>query len=628
MSDAIKHECGVAMIVLHKPLQYYIDKYNTPSFALEKLYIMMEKQRNRGQDGVGMSIVKKDIEIGKDFIYRERSAEQNGLKKIFDKAYNEYNKLSTDKFQDAEYLNQQCSSFGNIYLGHLRYGTHGEMSESVCHPFYRKSNWRSRNLVLAGNFNLTNVDELLEKLISLGQHPRQKADTVLVLEKIGHFLDEEVEKLHIKYKNEGLSNQEISEKIEGEIDIAEILKQSVKGFDGGYVMTGILGYGDAFVFRDPNGIRPCHYFSNDEFTVVASERPAIATTFNIDYDSISELPPAHALILKDKKELQIVSIQGQSERKSCSFERIYFARGTDSEIYYERKMLGKLLAPIVYEKIKKDFKNTVFSFIPNTAELAYMGLIKGLEMIYRKNIIKSLDDNTFEEKSTTGLVEGRIREEKLIIKDVKMRTFIANDSSRDDLVSHVYDITYNSIKKNTDTICVIDDSIVRGTTLKKSIINILSRLKPKKIMVVSSAPMIKYPDCYGIDMSNLGDLLAFRATEALVRKNGKEAIMREIYEKCKLENAKPRAEIQNIVNEFYALFSDEEIINEASSLVTPPGLNCEVELVFQTVENLHKACPNDTGDWYFSGNYATSGGNKVANTAFINFIENKTGRSY
>ena len=623
MSDSIKHECGVALLKLNKSLQFYIDKYQTPTYALDKMYLMMEKMRNRGQDGSGIAVIKRDTHFGHDFIYRERSAESNSLQQIFQRSYAHFEKCTEDQKKDAQYLIQNCDSFGHVFLGHLRYGTHGVNSEKVCHPFYRKSNWLTRNLVLAGNFNLTNVKELMAQLVNLGQHPRQRTDTILVLEKIGHFLDTEVQILFDQYKKEGLGNQEISDRIQRELVIENLLSRAVKGFDGGYNIAGVLGYGDAFAFRDPSGIRPCHYYTDEEVTVVASERPAIATTFNIDYNQINELPPAHALILKNDQPLAIKKIQEPRERLSCSFERIYFARGTDGTIYSERKMLGKLLAPIVYDKIKADFNHTVFSFIPNTAELDYMGLIKGLEQIYRSNIISSINkDNTRE------LVESRIREEKLIVKDAKLRTFITNDQSRNALVSHVYDITYNSIVPGQDTICIIDDSIVRGTTLKQSIINILGRLKPKKVLVISSAPQIRYPDCYGIDMSKLGDLLVFRAAkEILIRKN-QLSFLDQIYDKCKSENQKPFSDIQNILQKFYALFDDNELTKLAGELVTPDHADYEVELVFQTIENLAQACPNDRGDWYFSGNYATPGGNRVANQSFINYYEKNNERAY
>lgn len=627
MSDSIKHECGVALLKLHKPLQYYIDKYNKPTFGLDKMYLLMEKQRNRGQDGSGIAIVRRDTEFGNDFIYRERSAESNSLQRIFENCYKQYNKLNPEKLNDANYLKENCEVFGDIFLGHLRYGTHGDLSEKVCHPFYRKSNWITRNLVLAGNFNLTNVDDLLQNLIQLGQHPRQKADTVLVLEKIGHFLDTEVQIMFDQYKKEGLSNSEITKKIASEINIESILNRSVKGFDGGYVMAGVLGHGDAFVFRDPNGIRPCFYYSNDEFTVVASERPAIQTVFKVDFEDIQELKPAHALILKNEKPVSIVKIQDEKERKSCSFERIYFARGTDGEIYKERKMLGKLLAPKLFDAIEGDFAHTVFSFIPNTSETAYYGLIKGLESIYREQIVKSLQNETNPDL-TKLLVEDRIRAEKIIVKDVKLRTFITNDQSRNDLVSHVYDITYNSIEKYHDTICMLDDSIVRGTTLKQSIISILGRLKPKKIIIVSSAPQIRYPDCYGIDMSNMGDLLIFKAAIALLAERGNTTLIQEVYQNCLAENQKPLAEIQNKVKDFYAPFTEDELSRKAAEIVKPDDIEFEVELIFQSLENLQIACPNDRGDWYFSGDYATPGGNKVANQAFINFVEKKTGRAY
>lgn len=623
MSDSIKHECGVALLKLNQPLQYYIDKYQTPTYALDKMYLMMEKMRNRGQDGSGIAVIKRDTHFGHDFIYRERSAEANSLQHIFQKAYEHYQPLSEEQKHDPSYLLANCESFGSVYLGHLRYGTHGINSEKVCHPFYRKSNWLTRNLVLAGNFNLTNVRDLMEQLVNLGQHPRQNTDTVLVLEKIGHFLDLEVQKLFDEYKAQGMENQEISEKIQREIKIENLLSRAVKGFDGGYHIAGVLGYGDAFVFRDPNGIRPSHFYSDEEITVVASERPAIATTFNIDYNQINEIPPAHALILKNDQPHKLVKIQDELERKSCSFERIYFARGTDGAIYSERKMLGKLLAPIVYKAINADFNHTVFSFIPNTSELAYMGLIKGLEQIYRKNIISSLDH-----QNTVELVEGRIREEKLIVKDAKLRTFITDDNSRNNLVSHVYDITYNSITPGKDTICIIDDSIVRGTTLKRSIINILGRLKPKKIIVVSSAPQIRYPDCYGIDMSKLGDLLIFKAAKEILTRKNNLSYLETIYNKCLAENQKPLTEIRNVLKEFYAQFNDAELTKVAAELVTPENATYEVELIFQTVENLAEACPNDRGDWYFSGNYATPGGNRVANQSFINYYEGNDTRAY
>jgi amidophosphoribosyltransferase len=623
MSDQIKHECGVALLKLNKPLQYYIDKYQTATYALDKMYLMMEKMRNRGQDGSGIAVVKQNIHFGHDFIYRERSAASNSVQQIFQRAYSQYEKVDVQDRKNANVLLQDCDSFGSVYLGHLRYGTHGENSEKVCHPFYRKSSWLTRNLVLAGNFNLTNVKSLMNKLVELGQHPRQNTDTVLVLEKIGHFLDDEVQKLFDQYKKEGIENQEISDRIQKELQIEKILKRAVQGFDGGYHIAGVLGHGDAFVFRDPNGIRPSHYYSDDEVTIVASERPAIATTFNIDYNQINEIPPAHALILKNNQPHRLVEIQEPKPRLSCSFERIYFARGTDGDIYKERKMLGKLLAPIVFQKINSDFKNTVFSFIPNTSELAYMGLIKGLEQIYRENIISSIG-----ETDTKELVESRIREEKLIVKDAKLRTFITNDDSRNDLVSHVYDITYNSIIPNEDTICILDDSIVRGTTLKRSIINILSRLRPKKIVVVSSAPQIRYPDCYGIDMSRLGDLLVFRAAREILERTNQLDFLQTIYDKCVLEVAKDDLNQKNILQEFYAKFSDEELTTVAGELVTPEEANYEVELIFQTLDNLAIACPNDRGDWYFSGNYATPGGNRVSNQSFINYFENNNKRAY
>jgi len=549
------------------------------------------------------------------------------LQDIFKNAYKDFTTLDKEQLKDAAFLKKNCEAFGNVFLGHLRYGTHGGLSEKVCHPFYRKSNWITRNLVLAGNFNMTNVDDLLNHLIELGQHPRQKADTVLVLEKIGHFLDNEVQLMFNKLKAENVPNSEITKIIARDIDLEKVLRRAVKGFDGGYVMTGITGPGDAFVFRDPNGIRPAYYYSDDEVTVVASERPAIQTAFHVDYSKIIELPPAHALILKNGKAPVLCEIQTPKEKKSCSFERIYFARGTDADIYKERKELGKLLAPMVYDAINQDFSNTVFSYIPNTSETAFIGLVKGLEKIYREQIVESIKNN-LNTNDLQLLVEDKVRIEKVIVKDAKLRTFITDDSNRNSLVSHVYDITYGSIRPQVDQLCILDDSIVRGTTLKNSIISILAKLKPRKIIVVSSAPQIRYPDCYGIDMSRLGDFLIFKALIALIKRDQKESVLKEIYELCKIENQKPLEEIENKMIALYKMYSIQELNKKAAEIVTPEGIDFEVELVFQPIENLELAFPEHSGKWYFDGRYATNGGNKVANQSFINYFEGNNARAY
>lgn len=628
MSDVIKHECGIALVRLLKPYQYYIDKYQIPSYGLNKLYLLMEKQHNRGQDGAGVAVIKMDMEPGQDYIFRVRNATTQAIKQIFEKIFKKIGKLKGDKSKSAEWLKQNVESVGEVYLGHLRYGTHGENSEKVCHPFYRKSNWITRNLVLAGNFNMTNNQELMNKLIELGQHPRQSADTITVLEKIGHFLDVEVQTLFDKFKKEGFSNIEITNKIQEELNIAQVLHQAAKNFDGGYTMVGMIGHGDSFVLRDPNGIRPAYYYQDDEVVVVASERPCIQTAFNVPTHSIKELTPGHALVIKKNGEVSEPKILDEQPRKACSFERIYFSRGTDITIYQERKKLGYLLAPLVLKAVNYDYDNTVFSFIPNTAETAFYGLVQGVEEYLNKIKVdkimgKQIDDTTLE-----SILNQRPRVEKLAVKDVKLRTFITEDAARDEMVSHVYDITYGAIQEKKDTIVVIDDSIVRGTTLKQSIIHNLARLNPKKIIIVSSAPQIRFPDCYGIDMSKQGEFVAFKALIALIKETGKEALIKETYENCLAENNKPVHEITNKVKPLYSLFTPEEISKKIAQIIKPDHVTCEVEVIYQTIENLHEACPHNQGDWYFTGNYPTYGGNRVANKAFINFYEGKNQRAY
>ncbi len=628
MSDVIKHECGIAHIRLRKPLQYYIDKYGSPTFALNKMYILMEKQRNRGQDGAGLANIKIDLAPGLRYISRYRSVAQQPIQDVFAKVSKKYRKAQragAGKFMDAEWLRENQAFTGEVWLGHLRYGTHGKNEIENCHPMLRRSNWRSRNLVMAGNFNMTNNDELFEILMDLGQHPKERVDTVTVMEKIGHFLDEEVEKIYKKYK-EKIPNQDITDKIENELDLQRVLRRSCKDFDGGYAMCGLTGYGASFVARDPNGIRPAYYYADDEVVVVASEKPAIKTAFNVNYEDIQEIDPGHALIVNKSGDYALFPITKQGERKSCSFERIYFSRGTDPEIYNERKSLGSLMVPQILKSINFDLKNTVFSYIPNTSETAFLGMVAGIEeylVAKRKEVfldfkphIESLDD----------LLSFRLRVEKLVLKDARLRTFIADDDHRDEMVTHAYDTTYEVIRKGIDTLVVIDDSIVRGTTLEKSILKMLDRLGPKKIIIVSSAPQIRFPDCYGIDMSKITEFVAFRAMIALIEEKNLQYKLDEVYEKCK--KAVKNKERTNCVNELYNEFTYEEISSKITEIVRPDDMKAEVEVIYQTIESLHKAIPAHTGDWYFTGDFPTTGGYRVANKSFINFREGKVVRAY
>lgn len=628
MSDSIKHECGIAMIRLRKPLSYYIEKYGTPLYAVNKLYLLMEKQHNRGQDGAGVANIKIDAEPGSRYISRYRSIDPMPISAIFNKIGKKFKKAQKEGgelFKDEKWLKKNCAFTGEVWLGHLRYGTHGKNEVESCHPMLRQNNWSSRNLVVAGNFNMTNVDELFNNLVKLGQHPKEKVDTVTVMEKIGHFLDEENQRIFDQYKDK-YSNQEITDIIQNEMDLQRVLRRSCKDFDGGYAMAGMIGSGAAFVARDPVGIRPAYYYVNDEVVVVASEKPAIKTAFSAKYEDIKEIEPGHALIIKKNGEYGEYPFIAQQEKRSCSFERIYFSRGSDPNIYNERKKLGKLLIPDVMKSIQNDLENTVFSYIPNTAEISFMGMIEGLEEnLVRERMIASHEAKMPPEKLDQVLT-FRPRVEKLVIKDAKLRTFITDDVHRDELVSHVYDTTYEVIQKEKDTIVVIDDSIVRGTTLEKSILKMLDRIGPKKIVIVSSAPQIRYPDCYGIDMSRMKDFVAFRATLELLKESGKEYLLDEVYDKC--EMAKHDKSAPNYVKELYAPFSYEEVSEKVAEIIKPADLKAEVQVVYQTVENLHKACPNHSGDWYFTGNYPTPGGNKVVNRAFVNFMQGKTVRAY
>ncbi len=630
MSDQIKHECGIAMIRLLKPLDYYQKKYGTPLYGLNKLYLLMQKQHNRGQDGAGIATIKLNAQPGKRYISRHRNSSKNAIEEIFEHVHNYYRDIPKDKMQDAAWLKANYPYVGELLLGHLRYGTHGKNSKETCHPFLRQNNWITRNLVLAGNFNLTNVRELIEELVELGQYPKEQTDTVTVLEKIGHFLDDEVQRLFDWYKTEGYTNQEINARIFEELDVQRILKRASKKFDGGYVMAGMIGHGDAFVMRDAGGIRPAYYYHDDEVVVVASERPAIQTAFNVHFTKVQELKPAHALILKRNGSVSEEQYIEADEKTSCSFESIYFSRGNDKNIYNERKKLGYQLAKPVLDAVQYDFKKTVFSFVPNTAEVAFYGMVEGIHdelNQYKANKIRSLG-REIKDKKLEKILSTRPRVEKLVVKDAKLRTFIADDASRGELVSHVYDVTYGVVANDKDTIILMDDSIVRGTTLRNSILRIVSRLRPKKIIVVSSAPQIRYPDCYGIDMSKMHQFVAFKALIALIKENNLEFLLDEAYEKCKLQEEIDINHVENHVISLYEQFSYEEISAKIAEIVTPPGIKPEVEVIYQTIEGLHQACPNTTGDWYFSGDYPTPGGNRVVNRAFMNFMENKNVRAY
>ncbi len=633
MSDAIKHECGIAVIRLLKPLDYYIKKYGTPLYGVNKLYLLMEKQHNRGQDGAGVANIKFDIQPGARYISRARATGSNAIKEIFGKInsrFEDLNKKSPEKLKDANWLKENVAYTGELFLGHLRYGTFGGNSIENCHPFLRQNNWMTRNLVVAGNFNLTNVDELFNELVALGQHPKEKADTVTVMEKIGHFLDEENERLFKQFKKEGYSNTEISALIARDLNVSQILKAASKRWDGGYAMAGLLGHGDAFVLRDPNGIRPVFYYSDDEVVVVTSERPVIQTTFNVPIEKVKELTPGHALIIKKDGTFNESEIIEPLEKTSCSFERIYFSRGSDADIYKERQQLGTQLCPTILKSVNYDLKNTVFSYIPNTAEVAFGGLIEGLHHYadsIKRQMILELGSNV-NDPELSQILAIRPRIHKIAIKDAKLRTFITNDGQRDDMVAHVYDTTYGVIKEGVDNLVIVDDSIVRGTTLKQSIIKILDRLGPKKIIVVSSAPQIRYPDCYGIDMAKLSDFIAFQAAIQLLKDTFKDNILDKLYKKAKAQESLPKEQIVNVVKEIYEPFTAEQISKKIAELLRPEGTNAEVNIIYQSIEGLHNACPNHKGDWYFTGNYPTAGGNKVVNKSFINFMEGKNVRAY
>ena len=633
MSDAIKHECGIAMIRLLKPLSYYKEKYGTSFYALNKMYLLMEKQHNRGQDGAGLANIKFDMAPGKRYISRHRENTSTPIKDLFahiNGRFEEEFEKHPDHIQDPEWLKQNLPYTGELFLGHLRYGTHGGNTIEHCHPFLRQNNWMTRNLVLAGNFNMTNVDELFDQLVELGQHPKEKADTVTVLEKIGHFLDEENDRLYYDYKEKGYSKVDATPLIGENIDIQNILFESAKKWDGGYAIAGMIGHGDAFVMRDPAGIRPAHWYQDDEVLVVASERPAIQTAFNVRWEDVKEIKPGHALIIKKDGTVSEKQFREPLEQKSCSFERIYFSRGSDKDIYQERKELGRLVVEPVLKELDYDTKNTVFSFIPNTAETSFYGMVKGVEdYINTVKIGKILDGKrSIGADEVRDILNMRARVEKLTIKDAKLRTFITDDVHRDDLVSHIYDITYGTVVRGQDNVVLIDDSIVRGTTLQQSILRIVDRLGPKKIVIVSSAPQIRYPDCYGIDMAKLGDFMAFRAAIALIKETMQENILDDVYQKALAQMELPIEENINVVKEIYKPFTAEQISYKSAEIISPNNINAEVKIIFQSIEGLHSACPNHLGDWYFTGNYPTPGGNRVVNRAFINYMEGKNVRAY
>jgi amidophosphoribosyltransferase len=632
MSDALKHECGIALIRLLKPLEYYKEKYGTAFYGVNKMYLMMEKQHNRGQDGAGFASIKLDTKPGERYISRVRSIAQQPIQDIFAQINERINK---ELLEHPEYINdvalqkKNIPYLGELLLGHVRYGTFGKNSVESVHPFLRQNNWTHRNLIMAGNFNMTNVKELFSNLIELGQHPKEYTDTITIMEKIGHFLDDAVSKIYKKLKKEGYNKKEASPLIAERLNVAKILRKAAKNWDGGYAMAGLIGHGDSFVLRDPSGIRPCYYYQDDEVVVVASERPVIQTVFNVAFEDVKELDPGCAIITKKSGEVSIKQILEPLERKACSFERIYFSRGSDAEIYKERKLLGKLIMPKVLESIDYDIKNSVFSFIPNTAETSFFGMIETVEDFLNQKKTEAIlkGKRSLSSEKVTEVLSQRPRIEKIAIKDVKLRTFITEDSTRNDLVAHVYDVTYGVIKP-TDNLVIIDDSIVRGTTLKMSILKMLDRLNPKKIVVVSSAPQIRYPDCYGIDMANLESLIAFRAALELLKDLNKYHIVEDVYKKCKAQIDLDDIDVQNFVKEIYDLFTDEEVSDKIATLLSHESINAEVKIIFQKVENLHIACPKNLGDWYFTGNYPTSGGNRVVNRAFINFYEGNKERAY
>ncbi len=633
MSDLIKHECGIAIVRLLQPLDFYLKKYGTAFYGLHKLQLLMQKMRNRGQDGAGLAVIKLHPKPGERYISRKRSSTPNTyLTDLFEMVWGRLQQLPPDRLKDVEWLKSHAPYAGEVLMGHLRYGTHGDNSIERVHPFHRQNNWINRNLLLAGNFNMTNVDELFEELIELGQYPKEKSDTVTVLEKIGHFLDDEVQRLHTWYKPDGYTNQEINRLIFDNLDIQRLLRRACKKFDGGYVLGGLLGHGDAFLLRDPNGIRPAYWYQDEEVVVAASERAAIQTVFNAPYSEVHELKPAHALIIKHHGKVSELPFSEPREYRACSFERIYFSRGNDQEIYWERKKLGEALARPVLEAIEFDLENTLFSFIPNTAEIAFQGLAEGIDREISRwkeeQILLLAEKGQLTPENLRAILQRRARVEKLIHKDEKQRTFIADFKSRHNMVNYVYDVTHGLVRSGQDTLVLLDDSIVRGTTLRDSIVTIAARLQPRKIIILSSAPQIRYPDCYGIDMSKMADFVAFQALIELLRETRQEHLIQETYLRCKASEQLPVEMVQNEVIPLYHHFSYTDISERIAKILTPKGMKVQVQVIFQTLEALHQACPKNRGDWYFSGRYPTPGGNRVANRAFINFVEGRDERAY
>ncbi|MGG8496108.1 amidophosphoribosyltransferase [Tenacibaculum sp. TC6] len=632
MSDAIKHECGIALVRLLKPLEYYKEKYGTAFYGVNKMYLLMEKQHNRGQDGAGLASIKFNVEPGTRYISRIRSNKSQPIQDIFGQINERINGIfekNPTKVDDVQWQEENIPYIGNLFLGHVRYGTFGGNSIENVHPFLRQSNWRHQSLIVAGNFNMTNSNQLMKELIELGQHPKESTDTVTVMEKIGHFLEDQVADTYLDAKKNGLNKKDASPFIEENLDIQRILKRSAKNWDGGYAMAGLLGHGDAFVFRDPSAIRPAFYYQDDEVVVVASERPVIQTVFNVTIDTIKEIERGHALIIKKNGKTTMAPILEQKPKKACSFERIYFSRGSDASIYKERKNLGKYIFPSVLKSIDNDIQNTVFSYIPNTAETSFFGMMEAAEDVLNQQKTDAIlaGGGKLSKEKVIEILSKRPRFEKIAIKDAKLRTFITDDSSRDDLVAHVYDVTYGVVKP-TDNLVIIDDSIVRGTTLKKSIIKILDRLQPKKIVIVSSAPQIRYPDCYGIDMAKIGDFIAFKAALELLKESSQYHIVYDVYQKCIAQKSNSDKDIVNYVKEIYAPFTDEQISAKIAEMLKTPEIKATVEVIYQPVSELHKACPENLGDWYFTGDYPTDGGHRVVNQAFINFYEGNDKRAY
>ncbi|MCK4879670.1 MAG: amidophosphoribosyltransferase [Bacteroidales bacterium] len=633
MTDEVKHKCGIALIRLLKPLEYYQLQYGSWRYGLEKLYLMMEKQRNRGQDGAGLVSLKMETPPGKNYFNRQRDTGSSAINEIFKKIYSKYEKeekLHPDTFNDPNWAKANLPFVAEAYLGHLRYGTFGSNNIANLHPVMRENNWRTRNLVMAGNFNLTNVDELFDILVDLGQYPKEYSDTVTMLEKVGHFLDNENQRLFDLYKSQGFTNRDITEQIGRNIDVSKVLEGASKRWDGGYTVAGMMGHGDVFAMRDPWGIRPAFYYHDEEVVIVTSERPVIQTAMNVEFESVKELPPGHALVVKKSGEISIDRIREKQEKRSCSFERIYFSRGSDREIYKERKRLGELLVPAILKAIDYEVEDTVFSFIPNTAESAFYGMVKGVEdhmMVKKMEELRKVK-GICDQEEVLKIMTERARIEKVVIKDLKLRTFISQDKGRKEMVSHVYDITYGTIRPGKDNLVIIDDSIVRGTTLKQSIIKILDRLGPKRIVVVSSSPQIRYPDCYGIDMAKLGDFAAFQAAIELLRENEMEHVINEVYKKCNRQKELPKEEYVNYVKDIYKPFTQQQVSKKIAEMLTDADVKAEVKIVYQSIDNLHKAVPDDLGDWYFTGDYPTPGGNKVVSTSFLNYIHGINTRAY